>query len=90
MRKELIDKYLTEKEKVLYESSGQYQGADQGGLGTSYETMWQTWWGKKSAMIYVRDDMVLWSNSHEFPSGTIMDDDIRHDAQARGYIILDY
>jgi len=79
MRTDLIEKYLTPKKEKLDESSG---------AGTSYEMM--NFWNKRSPMIYVNNDgEVLWSNSHEFPAGTDMVGDVRHDAQARGYIIMD-
>jgi hypothetical protein len=79
MKTELIEKYLTPNK--IDEASG---------AGTSYEMMWNTFWSKKSPLIYVNNEgEVLWSNSHEFPAGTPMVGEVRRDAQARGYIIMD-
>ena len=43
----------------------------------------------RALLIYVQEDEVLFSYNHEFPTGSIMDDDTRQRARSRGYTLLD-
>jgi hypothetical protein len=80
MKQELIEKYLKPKKKKLDEASAS--------SGTGLIN-W-TFWNRGASLIYVRNEEVLFSNTHEFPTGSPMYGEIRRDAQARGYTILDW
>lgn len=56
------------------------------GAGASSEI----WFGyNRSTMIYVQEGEVLFSLNYEFPPGSLMDDETRQRAVARGYVLLD-
>jgi hypothetical protein len=51
----------------------------------------ELWFGSWSRplLIYLDENIVLWSYNHEFPPGYEMTQEDRDRARARGYIILD-
>lgn len=77
----LLDKYLDKTIEKVDEASG---------AGTSLEIMGNTWWNKRSNLIYVRNEEVLFSSTSEFPTGSPMTDEHRKQAKDRGYILLDW
>lgn len=52
--------------------------------------MWFGAWNKRSMIIYVRNEEVLFSSTGEFPTGSSMTEEDRKRASARGYILLDW
>ena len=50
----------------------------------------EIWFGyNRALLIYVQEGEVLFSLNHEFPPGSLMDDETRQRARARGYTLLD-
>jgi len=94
------DKYITvqfEKEKHAREikMTDFFKGnefkyiSEASGAGTSYESMWNSWWSR-GLFIYLRDDQVLFSHAFDFPTGHHMTEEDKQIARARGYILIDW
>lgn len=49
--------------------------------------LFHNWWGR-TTQLYIRDGVVLWSPSWEFPPGTEMSEEDIDEARRRGYVII--
>lgn len=71
---------IRKKKKKTNESSGNSGSTE----------LWFGAWNKRSNLIYIRNEEVLFSSNAEFPIGSPMKEEDRKRASARGYILLDW